>query len=544
MILLMGLGFVCFALWNAWQHDYVTPPPATPAVVTSSGAPAAVPSTATNTAVLPTTATQASVAVAAIPAQRLIKVHTDVLDVALDSMGGNIVSAKLLQYPVELHQTTPVQLLSSDATDYYVTQSGLMSGGKDLTSQVLCQSAQREYTLRPQQKNLVVKLSCNQGGVILEKVFTFAPKSYAIAVDYSIINQSGKNWDGQLYAELKRKAPEKSGGFFKISTYSGAAISSADKPYEKIDFDEMLKTPLNREIQGGWLALEQRYFLSAWVPDNAKVHRYFSSANVDQIYGIGMMDNVVLSAGDKTQFKTTLYIGPEIAKNLQAVAPNLDRTVDYGWLWFVSIALFWVMQQIFKVVGNWGWAIVLVTVLIKLAFYKLSETSFRSMAKMKDLAPKMQALKERYGDDKQKMSQATMEMYRKEKINPLGGCLPILIQIPVFIALYYVLIYAVELRHAPFIWWIHDLSAKDPYYILPILMGVSMFVQQKMTPASPDPMQAKMMMMLPVIFTVFFLSFPSGLVLYWLVNNCLTVLQQWHINRRLEHKKKQLITKN
>lgn len=534
----MGLGFVCFALWNAWQHDYA-PQPVVPAAAANTAS--AIPITSSTVTSSLATAVPASSAptpvVTTVPAQRLIKVHTDVLDLAIDSLGGNIVSAKLLQYPAELHQPTPVQLLSSDASNFYTTQSGVISNGKDLTSQTECQSAQREYALQPGQKNLVVKLVCNNGGVTVNKIFTFTPKNYAMNLDYEIVNQSGKNWTGQLYTELKRKAPEKSGGFFKISTYSGAAISSAEKPYEKIDFDEMTKTPLNRDIQGGWMAMEQRYFLSAWVPDSTKVHRYFSSATPEQIYGIGMVDNVQLNAGEKTQIKTNLYIGPEIAKNLQALSPNLDRTVDYGWLWFVSIALFWVMQQIYKVVGNWGWAIILVTVLIKLVFYKLSETSFRSMAKMKDLAPKMQALKERYGDDKQKMSQATMEMYRKEKINPLGGCLPIVIQIPVFIALYYVLLYAVELRHAPFILWIHDLSAKDPYYILPLLMGVSMFVQQKMQPASPDPTQAKMMMMLPVVFTVFFLSFPSGLVLYWFINNCLTVLQQWYINKKVASKK-------
>lgn len=537
MVLLMGLGFVCFALWSAWQHDYASSA-VTSTVTANTATLGAVTAPATVAGSALTPSPMQTQVVTTVPEQRLIKVQTDVLDLAIDSLGGNIVSAKLLKYPMELHQPAPVQLLNSDAQNFYVTQSGLISNGKDLTSQTQCQSAARSYTLQPGQKNLVVKLACNQAGMVINKTFAFAPNNYAIDLNYEIINQSGKAWNGQFYAELKRKAPEKSSGFFKISTYSGAAISSAEKPYEKVDFSDMAKTPLNRDIQGGWLALEQRYFLSAWVPDNTKTHRYFSSAAADQIYGIGMMDNVALNAGEKTQIKTDLYIGPEIAKNLQAVAPNLDRTVDYGWLWFVSIALFWVMQQIYKIIGNWGWSIILVTILIKLAFYKLSETSFRSMAKMKDLAPKMQALKERYGDDKQKMSQATMEMYRKEKINPLGGCLPIVIQIPVFIALYYVLIYAVELRHAPFMWWIHDLSAKDPFYVLPILMGISMFIQQKMTPASPDPMQAKMMMMLPVVFTVFFLSFPSGLVLYWFVNNCLTVLQQWHINRRLEQAKR------
>jgi len=532
MVLLMALGFVCFALWSAWQRDYAVKEPvaATANTVIANNAPVV-----TNQVLAPASQSLApSVAqvTTAVPASRLIQVRTDVLELAIDSLGGNIVGAKLLRYPLELHGTEPVALLSNNPQDYYVMQSGLLSAGKDLTSQAQCQSNARTYVLSPKQDSLTVKLVCNMSGMTVNKVYTLAPGSYAVKADYSIVNQSAKNWEGQFYTQIKRKAPEKSSGFFKISTYTGAAISSAEKPYEKIDFDDMTKTPLNRDIQGGWLAMEQRYFLSAIVPDKTKSHKYFSSAYPDQVFGIGMLDNVSLNPGQKAELSTHVYLGPEIAKNLQALAPGLDLTIDYGWLWFVSIALFWVMQQIFKFIGNWGWTIVLVTLLIKIAFYKLSETSFRSMAKMKDLAPKIQALKERCGDDRQKLSQATMEMYRKEKINPLGGCLPIVVQIPVFIALYYVLIYAVEIRQAPFIFWIHDLSAKDPYYILPILMGLSMFVQQKMTPASPDPMQARMMMFLPVVFTVFFLSFPSGLVLYWLVNNCLTVLQQWYINKK------------
>ncbi|MCL5260370.1 MAG: membrane protein insertase YidC [Gammaproteobacteria bacterium] len=532
--LYMALGIVIFALWNAWQADYhkVEVNNTTAEVATVSRQATQVEKEATQAeAAMPT-----AEVLAPAPEERLIKVHTDVLDIAIDTLGGNIVQAKLLKYPKELHQTTPVTLLSDQQESYYVATSGLVSSQEQKLDdkQAQYRAEKTSYTLQPGEKSLTVRLTSNQGkGIVVNKTFTFVRDKYAIGVNYSIDNKTAKPWNGKFYAQIKRSNFATQHGMFGFNTFTGAAVSSTDKPYEKLTFAHMEKENLSQQSQGGWVAMQQRYFLSAWVPNQTQTYDYYSSF-ANQIYTIGFANNnISVAPGKEVNIASTLYVGPEITENLKPLAKGLDLTIDYGWLWVISVILFWIMKKIYLVVGNWGWSIILVTVLIKAAFYKLSESSCRSMAKMRELAPKMQAIKERYGDDKQKMSQATMELYRKEKINPLGGCLPMLIQIPFFIALYYVLMGAVELRQAPFIFWIQDLSVHDPYYVLPILMGLAMLLQQKLTPSSPDPTQAKMMLLIPIIFTVFFLSFPSGLVLYWLVNSALSILQQWHINKKI-----------
>lgn len=541
LLLYVALGVVVFALWEAWQKDYGQPavvnaPTVASATINTTASPVAVSDS------MPTSETK-TLAMSTIPSPRLVKVHTDVLDIAIDTEGGNIVKADLLKYPEVIYQKKPVELLNDDPSLYYVTTSGLIGErGPDSTSkQAQYTSSQKEYTLDPTQENLKVKLLwAGRDGVTVNKVFTFTKNKYNIAVDYEIDNRSNKPWMGKFYEEIKRKNYEPSKGMFGFSTYTGAAISSQEVPYEKISFSNIEDATKNnkefiRDSQGGWAAMQQRYFLSVWIPAQDKTYRYFSRVN-NGIYTIGFVDNSVsAAAGKKTIINSTLYVGPEIVENLAPLAKGLDRTADYGWLWIISAGFFWILKKIYQVVGNWGWSIIIITILIKVVFYKLSESSCRSMAKMRELMPKMQALKERYGDDKQKLHQATMDLYKQEKINPLnlGGCLPMIIQIPFFIALYYVLISAVELRHAPFMFWINDLSARDPYYVLPILMGISMFLQQKLSPTSADPTQAKMMMLMPVVFTFFFLNFPSGLVLYWLASNILSILQQWYINRRL-----------
>jgi len=525
-----ALGIVIFALWNAWQADYhkVEVTKTTAVVATEPGQ---VTQAQKEEASMPTAG-----ALVPAPEERLIKVHTDVLDIAIDTLGGNIVEAKLLKYPKELHQTTPVTLLSDQQESYYVATSGLVSSQEQNIGdkQAQYRAEKPSYTLQPGEKSLTVRLTSNQGkGIVVNKIFTFVRDKYAIGVNYSIDNKTAKSWNGKFYAQIKRSNFATQHGMFGFNTFTGAAVSSTDKPYEKLTFAHMEKENLSQQSQGGWVAMQQRYFLSAWVPNQTQTYDYYSSF-ANQIYTIGFTDNnISVAPGKELNIASTLYVGPEITENLKPLAKGLDLTIDYGWLWVISVILFWIMKKIYMVVGNWGWSIILVTVLIKAAFYKLSESSCRSMAKMKELAPKMQLIKERYGDDKQKMSQATMELYRKEKINPLGGCLPMLIQIPFFIALYYVLMGAVELRQAPFIFWIQDLSVRDPYYVLPILMGLGMLLQQKLTPSSPDPVQAKMMLLIPIVFTVFFLSFPSGLVLYWLMNSALSILQQWHINKKI-----------
>jgi YidC/Oxa1 family membrane protein insertase len=528
------LGVVCFALYSSWQKDYPTK--------TETGTTATVVASATT----PVLSTEQSAVpkgelanIANMSESRLVKVHTDTLDVIIDTLGGSIVQTKLLQYKALINKPEPVEVLNNQEKNLYIAQSGLIGHtgqGPDTTDKLAqYRVTQHEYTLQPQDKEMQVKLTWERNGIEVNKVFVFSKGHYDIKVNYEINNQTSSNWFGQFFAQLKKMegAPEPH-AVMQYNTFTGAAISSPDKAYQKISYKKMAEENLNRDIQGGWLAMQQRYFVTAWVPNKNRTYHYFTSATPEKLYTIGLIDNAInIPAGGKEQISTTLYSGPEITQNLHAVAPTLDLVVDYGWLWPISICLLWIMQHIFNVIGNWGWAIILVTLFVKIVFFKLSESSYRSMARMKDIAPKIQALKERYGNDKQKLSQATMEIYRKEKVNPLGGCLPILIQIPVFIGLYYVLVEAVQLRQAPFMLWIHDLSMKDPYYILPILMGLSMFVTQKLSPQSPDPMQNKMMMVLPIVFTFFFLQFPAGLVLYWFVNNCISALQQWYINRKV-----------
>jgi YidC/Oxa1 family membrane protein insertase len=333
--------------------------------------------------------------------------------------------------------------------------------------------------------------------------------------------------------------PTQQSGFMNLATYFGAAISSPEKRFQKISFKDMQNNKLNQTITGGWAAMIQHYFVSAWVPDKTYAMQYFTNITHDNLYTVGMISpKINVNPNESIHIPAKFYAGPAIANDLEAAAPGLKLTIDYGWFWFISDLIFWMMQHIYDVIGNWGWAIVIVTIIIKLAFYKLSAKSYRSMSAMKKLQPKLNSLKERFADDKQKFTQATLELYKKEKVNPMSGCLPILIQIPVFIGLYWVLIESVQFRQAPWILWIHDLSVKDPYYVLPVLMGLSMFLQQRLNPPPPDPMQAKVMMFMPVIFTVLFINFPAGLMLYWFVNNTLSFLQQWFIMRSMEKAEK------
>jgi YidC/Oxa1 family membrane protein insertase len=380
----------------------------------------------------------------------------------------------------------------------------------------------------------VVNLSYRSpNNITVIKTYTFYPKAYAVNVNYTLKNQSGAPLTSRFYGELSRMPPSEPTAFWNSYTnYVGAAISYPDNHYQKITFADMAKNPISQTVASGWVAMLQHYFITAWIPENNQTVTQFSSTD-NTVYSIGLANpSETIASGQSMNTGATLYLGPAIASQLGQVAPYLDKTVDYGWLWFISELIFEVMQWIQHYVGNWGVAIIIVTILIKLMFYPLSSKSYRSMARMRELQPKIAELRSKFGDDRQKLGMATMELYRKEKVNPLGGCLPILIQIPVFIALYWVIMESVEFRQAPFFGWIHDLSARDPYFILPVLMGLSMFVQQKLSPKPPDPTQAKVMMFLPIIFTVMFLGFPSGLVLYWFVNNCLSVLQQWWVTRQ------------
>ncbi len=472
----------------------------------------------------------------------LISVRTDVLDLQIDLKGGNIISAKLPEYKVALGSDQSLSLLESSRERYYVVESGLFGkNGFDSSRNgpvPTYSASSTSFELGDGNEELVVSLKfAGSNNVGVTKQYTFTRDSYLIDVTYIIDNQSENEFEANLSGKIVRdKSPDPSSqNSMGMQSFLGMALSSAEKPYEKYDFEDMLEEPINEQIYGGWVAFIQHYFLSAWVPDKNTTHTYQSKIRNGR-YLMGFISPATyVAAGQSGSVSAKVYIGPKIMDRLERTAANLDLAVDYGWLFWVATPLFLLLDFLYGLVQNWGIAIILVTVVVKAVFFHLSAASYRSMANMRRVAPKLQALKEQYGDDRQKMSQAMMDLYRKEKINPLGGCLPILVQMPVFIALYWVLLESVQLRHAPFMLWIDDLSVMDPYFILPILMGASMFIQMQLNPAPPDPMQAKIMKFMPIVMTVFFLWFPSGLVLYWLVNNILSIAQQWVITRQIEN---------
>ena len=385
---------------------------------------------------------------------------------------------------------------------------------------------------------VVVDLTRSTDELNLTKRYTFVRDSYDVRMDYVIENKGDTVWQDRFYAQLKRDGsedPSTVNSSAPMNTYQGAAVRSVDQPYVKLPFSDFGKSRFEQNVEGGYAAMLQLYFLTAWVPDQAQRHTYYTNLSHDQQYHfVGFIDNVAVQPGQTVTVGADLYAGPKDQDRLERLADGLQLTKDFGWLWFLAQPLFTLLKFIQSMVGNWGWSIILLTVCVKAIFYPLNATSFRSMAKMRKLGPKMQDLKEKHGDDRQKLSQAMMELYKKEKVNPMGGCLPILVQMPVFIALYWVLQESVELRQAPWLGWIHDLSQMDPYFILPLIMGGSMFAQQLLNPTPPDPTQAKVMKLMPVIFTVFFLWFPAGLVLYWITNNTLSIIQQFIITRKIE----------
>ncbi|KPK32973.1 MAG: insertase, partial [Betaproteobacteria bacterium SG8_40] len=397
------------------------------------------------------------------------------------------------------------------------------------------------FELQPGAEKLdVVLRTAEPAGYEVVLRYTFHRGSYVIDVDYEIVNKTSAPLSAYGYFQFLRDGNPAAGDSKMQPTYTGGAIYTEESKFTKVDFEDMDKGKVEypKKAEDGWAAIVQHYFVAAWLPEQGTTREYFTKARDNGLYAVGIIEPVpTIAPGGQGSIGSRLYAGPQDQKTISKLAPGLELTVDYGWLTVIAAPLFWLLSTIHGWVGNWGVAIVLLTVIIKLIFYPLSAASYKSMAKMRVLAPKLQALKETYGDDRQRMQQAMMEMYKTEKINPLGGCLPILVQIPVFIALYWVLLASVELRNAPFILWIHDLSAKDPYYVLPVLMGLSMIVQSWLSPTPPDPVQAKIMKIMPVVFSVFFFFFPAGLVLYWLVNNILSIAQQWHITRGIERSK-------
>ncbi len=471
----------------------------------------------------------------------IIQVFTGTLQLAIDLNGGDIVEVALPKHLEDIDDPdTPFVLLERNRQRTYVAQSGLIGkNGIDAQQRARFTSESRRYELAPGEDTLTVDLKWQgNNGVRITKRFTLRRGVYLVDVKYIVENVSDQRWRANLFGQIKRDsspAPSSSTGM-GLQPFLGAATTQPDDRFTKFSFDDMAEEPFKRQLSGGWIAMIQHYFLSAWIPNPEQTHNYSTRVTDDGFNIAGFTSPaLVVDPGQTASASAQFYAGPKKQYRLEEISPYLELSVDYGWLWWIAQPLFWLLTQIQNIVVNWGLSIILLTVVIKAAFYKLSATSYRSMANMRRVQPKMQDIREQYSDDKQKQSQAMMELYKKEKINPLGGCLPILVQMPVFIALYWVLMESVELRHAPFILWIDDLSVMDPYFVLPLLMGASMWFMQKLNPPPPDPMQAKIMQWLPVVFTFFFLWFPAGLVLYWVVNNLLSMAQQWYITRQIEN---------
>ena len=471
-----------------------------------------------------------------------ILVRTDIMQVSIDLTGGDILEVALFDYPARLEQPdVPFLLLESNSRRTYVAQSGLIgSDGIDSEGRARFTSSQSEFELADTEDILTVDLTHrDDDGVTVTKRFTFNRGDYLVNVEYLVDNGSDSRWTAHLFGQIKRDSSpdpsaELSSGMGMVP-FLGSAITRPDERFAKFDFEDMREKPLKEQISGGWIAMIQHYFLSAWIPAPEQTHTY-STRVTDSGFNIAgfVTPALVVDPGQQGSIGASFYAGPKDQYRLADISQYLDLSVDYGWLWWIAQPLFWLLIKIYGLVGNWGVAIILLTVLIKAAFFKLSATSYRSMANMRRVQPQLVAIRERYAEDKQKQSQEMMNLYKKEKINPLSGCLPILVQMPVFIALYWVLMESVELRQAPFFGWIDDLSVMDPLFILPLIMGASMWFQQKLSPPPPDPMQAKVMQWMPVIFTFFFLWFPAGLVLYWVTNNLLSIAQQWTITRQIE----------
>lgn len=536
--LLIALSFVSLMIWEAWQRDYGAPPAPAPTAATQT-APVAQDTTPAITK-SPGASLTAQPATPAIPDtgadDTFVTIQTDVLSLRINLTGAVIEQASLRQYPTDGEtDASPYALLNNSPARYFVHQSGLKATvGDSADHHARFSAAQDTFTLTDGTDTLAVDLAWQSpAGVRVTKTYRLARGSYEIDVAYSIENAGAAPWSYNHYDQLQRMNQEQRQYF--IQTFTGAALSTPEKRYEKHSFDDLVEEPLGADVKDGWAAILEHYFVSAIVPTPGETRHFYSTIIGEQNYAVGYYGPVrTVAPGDRDNVRSRLYIGPKLQNVLERVAPGLELTVDYGVLWFIGKILFWTMVQMHALTGNWGWAIILLTCIVKLVFFPLSAAGYRSMAGMRKIQPRLVALRERYQNDRAALNQAMMDLYKKEKINPLGGCLPILIQIPVFIALYWVILESVELRQAPWILWIRDLSIKDPWFVLPVLMTISMWLQSKLNPAPVDPIQARVMQIMPFAFGIFFAFFPSGLVLYWFVNNCLSIGQQWFITRAAE----------
>lgn len=528
LVLFVIFSMSILMLWDAWQRQHE------PAVAVQQSARdvATVPGQAANS-----NSTQA----ADLPVEadyklqtgQRIGVTTDLYKADIDTIGGDLRKLELVKHRASEGETSNLVLLDDAAKPMvYVAQTGLIGG--DLPSHnAEFTSAATNYQLQEGKDTLEVRLSWVNNGVTVDKIYTFHRNKYVIDVTYEVKNDTANAITPVVYYQIVHDS-ESNQGSKLMPTFTGGSYYTEETKFKKLAFSDMEDEPLNVSAKDGWVGLLQHYFVSAWIPKEGLERKFYTEKLSDNMYRIGSKSTLsTIAPGSSLTVPARLFSGPQTKHDLTTTAPGLEYAVDYGWLTIVATPLFWLLSKIQSVVQNWGVAIILLTILIKAAFFKLSATSYRSMAQMRELAPRLQSMKEKFGDDRQKMQMAMMDLYKKEKINPMGGCLPILVQIPVFIALYWVLLGSVELRHAPFFGWIKDLSAIDPYYILPVLMGASMIIQTKLNPKPTDPMQAKIMTWMPVVFSIFFFFFPAGLVLYWLVNNVLSIAQQWYINKSI-----------
>ena len=545
--LIIGLALVSFLLWQEWQVTYGPQPiePVTQQVESDTPVNAVPSATGNIDETVPADIAQQTlqdVPAAApennVPSNRFVQVTTDTLFVEIDLVGGDVVVADLLQYPVTQDSEEPFSLLRKRDSALYVAQSGLVGpNGPDSSSsgRPFYTTTNTSFTLDGE--TLSVPLTwTSEDGLTVTKTFTFTRDSHVVDLTYTVANNTAANAQVQQYAQLKQTTLISDDSSMFMPTYRGAAYSTQDARYEKFSFGDFDDTPLRIATIGGWVSMLEHYFVSSWVPPQDTSNTIYSRLLNGQMAIIGYTTPAVLvNAGEQANISSTLYLGPKDQETLSGLARGLDLTVDYGPLWWISQPLFSLLEMLYDFAGNWGLAIILITIIVKGAMYWLTKKQYESFAKLRVLSPKMQQLKERYGDDRQKMSQAMMELYKKEKVNPMGGCLPLLLQMPIFLALYWVLLESVELRHADFFLWITDLSVKDPYFVLPILTGASMYFLQKLNPTTvQDPMQQKIMQWMPVVMSIFFLWFPAGLVLYWLISNVITIVQAKMIYSSME----------
>ena len=549
IFLWVGLLMLVWLTVQAWQQTFAPKPGASAGTATSTtngtnnpaggGTEPALPSlpgAAPPAVPLPTVSSEPAAVVAA-PAT-LIRVHTDVLDLLIDPHGGNIVAAKLPTYPVHKDQPgVPVELLTTAPERFFALQGGLRAADGQPEANHLANftATGSEFTLESGAAALQVPLRWESPtGVVVTKTYTLRPGRFEIDLEYTVQNNGTQPYQAAEYLQLQRLSTPQKRTMFDVETYSyHGPVAYDGKKYAKLTPEDLATAPFKQSVPQGWFAAIQHHFLTAAVPPAAETWQYAGSFADSKFLVSAIGPLQVVPPSGSARFSSKLFIGPKLQKDLAATAPGLELTVDYGRLTILAQPMFWLLDKVHGFVHNWGLTIILVTLLIKLVFYKLSEKSGRSMAGMRKLQPRMKALQERYKDDRQAMSSALMELYKKEKINPAAGCLPMLVQIPFFISFYWVLLESVEMRQAPFVLWITDLSSKDPFFVLPLLMGAAMFFQQRLNPPPPDPVQAKMMQIMPVVFTGFFAFFPAGLVLYWLTNSVLSIAQQWRINKVL-----------